>query len=68
MSTIDPKLVFCDHTACTVMKDGAFLMRDTTHLTNEGSLFLAEHFRAIVLAWFGDGLVDPRTTGLRSGP
>ena len=53
-STIDPKLAFCDSTSCTVMKDGIFLMRDTSHLTNEGSLYMVERLRAKLLAWLGN--------------
>lgn len=55
VSTIDPKRAFCDQTRCTVMKGGAFLMRDTTHLTNAGSLFLVEQLRKELLAWLGKG-------------
>lgn len=66
--TIDPKLAFCDHTACTVVKDGTFLMRDTTHLTNEGSLYLAERFRATLVGWLSHRLADPHRAGSSSGP
>jgi peptidoglycan/LPS O-acetylase OafA/YrhL len=50
---LDPKLAFCgdEDGPCAVIDKGAFLMRDTTHLTNEGSRQLVEHFRDYLIRW-----------------
>ncbi len=57
-SVLDPKQAFCDDAGCTVLKDGAYLFRDASHLTNEGSVFLIERWREPLSTWldaaFGD--------------
>lgn len=53
-AVLDPKLAFCavgGEGPCTVIEKGAFLLRDTTHLTNEGSRRLAAHFRQLLVRW-----------------
>ena len=46
---IDPKALFCSETQCTTQRDGKLLFRDATHLTNSGSVFLAEAMRKTLL-------------------
>lgn len=40
ITTLDPKTVFCPSAECTVRDGDTLYFRDTSHLTNEGSLFL----------------------------
>ena len=55
VATLDPKAAFCRDgvASCDLAGGGAFFLRDTTHLTNDGSLFLVSHFNARLLAWLG---------------
>lgn len=52
-SALDPKLAFCaaGEAPCTVIDKGAFLLRDSTHLTNDGSRLLVAHFREFLVRW-----------------
>ena len=51
--TIDPKSAFCDEAACTVIHDGAYLLRDAQHLTNDGSAYLIDRWAHELSGWLG---------------
>ena len=50
---IDPKQVFCANETCITRDAAALYFRDTTHLTNEGSVFLIERIKVELLAKVG---------------
>lgn len=53
LNIIDPKTVFCTEKGCIVRKNGLPYFRDTSHLTNEGSAFLAERMKGDILTIIG---------------
>ena len=53
LNIIDPKTAFCTDERCVVRENGLPYFRDTAHLTNEGSAFLAERMKGDILSVIG---------------
>ena len=56
LNIIDPKPIFCTDEGCIVRENGFPYFRDASHLTNEGSAYLAERMKGDILAIVGSAL------------